>query len=272
MFGSVAKKKEKMEEVLVPAIDFSKKIEMGAPCEHNKLSLYPRTGNVNTYGNQIVEFVIPSSSKGNYFQSENSYLQFRINNTSAAPFIIDSSAMSFILKYEVFFGGQRLSSAPEAGMFGAILLDHNVSADDRSTSWNAAAPGHLRRRGQTIPAGGYLDVAIPISAGILNPQALEKNVPMSQLRDDLLIAVTIAPVSRWGRIASGTLSVANAEVQLYINKMIYQVSMLKLDGSGAIVNIPARVKSVKQLFAYLQDFQAIHQCIPPYQPMQQLTR
>ncbi|KAJ1616734.1 hypothetical protein T492DRAFT_850617 [Pavlovales sp. CCMP2436] len=287
-------------------IDFSQKFQMGAPAEYNKLSLYPRTGNVNTYGGQIVEFVVPSSSKGNYFQSENSYSQFRINNTSAAPFIIDSSAMSLILKYEVFFGGQRLSSAPEAGMFGAILLDHTVSADDRSTGWNAAGtiiPSYstgtptVASLQSDASSGGYLDVAIPISSGILSPQGLEKNIPMSQLRDDLLVSITIAGVSRWGRIGSGTLTPANADVQLYINKTIYQVSMLKLDGrvdesiyksltnqtftipctdmrhysqnipagTGAIVNIPARFKSVKQLFCVftrLGSNSTVHTVVP----------
>ncbi|KAJ1621094.1 hypothetical protein T492DRAFT_847293 [Pavlovales sp. CCMP2436] len=96
-------------------------------------------GAVEYIGDMVVEFVIPSSSK--------------------VPFIIDSSAMSLILKYEVFFGGQRLSSAPEA--------------DDRSTGWGS--------------------------------------------------------VGRWGRIASGTLSVANADVQMYINKMVYQTKQFIKD-------------------------------------------
>lgn len=290
-----------MKETLTPEMDYAADIKIGAPAQLKKLSLYPRTGNVNVFGNQTFEIVIPSSSKGHYFQNDQSYLQFRINNNSAVPIILDASAFSILNKVEVFFGGSRLSSVTNIGMFGNMLLDHNVSADDRSTVWSAAgtaipnytsgtptvttlqadnAVGVFSRRGHTIGAGGFLDVAIPLPAGILSPQGSEKSWPMSQLKDDLIIAITTAPVSRWFRIASGTLTVANAESQVYINKVIYQCSMLQVAGTvdeaiykslpnqtftipcsdvmcytqavsagtGAIINIPARLKSVKQIF------------------------
>jgi len=291
-----------MKETLTPEMDFAADIKIGAPVVGlKKLSLYPRTGQVNVFGNQTVEIVIPASSKGHYFQNDQSYLQFRINNTSAVPIILDASAFSVWNKAEVFFGGTRLSSVNNIGMFGNMLLDHNVSADDRSTVWNAAGTaipnytsgtasattlqadqqvGVFSRRGHQIGAGGFLDVAIPIPAGILSPQGSEKSWPMSQLKDDLIIALTTAPISRWFRIASGTLTAANADAQIYLSKIVYQCSMLQVTGAvdemiykslpnetftipcsdvmnytqsisagtGAIINIPARLKSVKQIF------------------------
>ncbi|KAJ1616462.1 hypothetical protein T492DRAFT_850807 [Pavlovales sp. CCMP2436] len=133
---------------------------------------------------------------------------------------------------------------------------------------------------QTIAAGWFLDVAIPICAGILSPQGMMKNLPSSQLKDDLILTITTSPLPRWGRIARGVLSVANAEAQISISKVIYQRSMLHVDGrvdeaiykplknqtftipctdirrysqtitasTGAIINISARFKSVKQIF------------------------
>ncbi|KAJ1639303.1 hypothetical protein T492DRAFT_832927 [Pavlovales sp. CCMP2436] len=58
----------------------------------------------------VIEFVIPASSKGHFFQNDQSYLQFRINNATNASFIIDASAFSILNKVEVFFGGNRMSS------------------------------------------------------------------------------------------------------------------------------------------------------------------
>ncbi|KAJ1635444.1 hypothetical protein T492DRAFT_1132054 [Pavlovales sp. CCMP2436] len=111
--------------------------------------------------------------------------------------------MSLISKIEVFFGGQRLSSAPECGMFGTILLDHNVSADDRSTGW--------------------------ASAGLSMGENRKWHV-----------------ISRKCRRAT-----------------VYQ--QIYLSGSGAIVNIPARFKSVKQLFCVftrLGNNTTVHTTVP----------
>ncbi|KAJ1630256.1 hypothetical protein T492DRAFT_840146 [Pavlovales sp. CCMP2436] len=76
--------------------------------------------------------------------------------------------MSIIGETEVFFGGSRLSSVPEL-----------VSADDRFTTWNAS--------GTTLSS---------YSSGMM------KNLPMSQLKDDLLIAFTTSALPRRGRIGS----------------------------------------------------------------------
>jgi hypothetical protein len=309
-----------MNEVLTNELTYSKAVEMGAPADLKKLSLYPRTGQVNVFGSQVIEIVIPASSKGHYFQNDQSYIQFRINNTSAVPFIIDVSAFSLLGKVEVFFGGSRISSVDNVGMFCNMLLDNAVSADDRSTVWSAAGvatpsytsgvptavtlqndalTGVFSRRGQTIAPGSFIDVALPIPAGLLSPQGLSKSLPMSQLKDDLILSITTSAVSRWGRIASGTLTAASAEAQLFISRVIYQCSMLQLDGrvdemiykslpnetftipatdvmqyyqnvsagSGAVINVPARLKSVKQIFCVFSRLSAsttIH-ITPPVQ-------
>ncbi|KAJ1641149.1 hypothetical protein T492DRAFT_831601 [Pavlovales sp. CCMP2436] len=189
MFGSVAKKNSfgsvannlfiwfGSQKKYVKRLE-CKTIEMDAPSKKKELSLYPRTGN------------------------------FRINNTPAVPFIIDSSAMSIIGKTEVFFGGARLFSVPEM-------------ADDRSTSWNAT---------------GTIILTLSGTPTVVTLQA---------------DASAVLP--RWGRIGSGVLSVANAETQIYMT------------GSGAIINIPARLKSVKQIFCVfsrLSSSTVVH-TIPP---------
>lgn len=179
--------------------------------------------------------------------------------------------------------------------FVTMLLDQSVNAVDRSTTWNASGTaiplqtaitatatanydiqtGAFSRRGQTIRAvagSNFIDVCIPIPCGVLGVLGATKNIPMSQLKDDLILAITLSPTQRWGRFttaallnaaSTGALALAGAtaaETGLSISNVIFQASMIQLPGKVAEEINSSRNKGVYTIPC--TDVQTYTQSIP----------
>jgi hypothetical protein len=230
-----------------------------------------------------------------YFCPDKTYLQYTLRSTVLATtaYVLDASGYSPIQSIDVYFGSNKVSSVTDAHILGNFMLDHTVSATDRGTSLgpfgcsesilNVGAVStpvavYARNgRAMATAANSTIDVAIPL-IGIIGPGMVTKCIPLSLLRDDIRIEITLNPIFNWvtgAPLIEGAIVCENFKLQTDLirldsaveQKLIASVprgimtipgsdflsySSVIAPNSGAISwNIPCRAKSVQAVYIVL---------------------
>lgn len=281
-----------MEEVLPQTYQYDKSLQVSASAEAHRITLTPTNGN-SFVGRGRVIFQLPSGSTGMYFQPNRTFLQYSLRSTVVATtaFQVDASAYSPINEISVYFGSTRVSSITDAHILGNFMLDHMVSASDRGTSlgvYGCADFQHLTaaavngvvplntRNGRTMAtaANSKLDFCIPL-IGLFGPGNCLKAIPLSLLRDDIRIELTLNPVFNWvtgAPLAEGNVVAEDFKLQTEVIRLDSAVEQQIISsvpkgimtipatdflcystvvnaGSGAISwLIPCRAKSVQAIY------------------------
>ena len=232
----------------------------------------------------IVRIDIPTSGRGTYLDSQNSYLKFKITNTSTttggagATITVDSHASSFINRCLVSYSGYTLEDISEYGQLHSILFDNNISFDERKTihAISAGCAEADSRAGADIATGASLEVFFPLISSIVGLNA-DKYIPLGKLTasDSLRLELTLESAGIAVKTANstdtGTFTISDVE---YVASMValsdeaenmvsratggtYRVhgdsyraynANLQSGVSLSAINIPVKVSSLKTLF------------------------
>ena len=148
----------------------------------------------------IVRIDIPTSGRGTYLDSQNSYLKLKLTNTSvnssnaAAAITIDSHASSLISRLMVLYSGYTLEDINEYGQLHSILFDNNISFDERKTihAISAGCAEADSRAGAAIAAGGSVELFFPLISSIVGLNA-DKYIPLGKMTasDALRLELTL---------------------------------------------------------------------------------
>jgi hypothetical protein len=240
-----------MEEVLPKNFEFDKPLKVAAAAESHRITLTPISGTSYTGRGRII-FNLPSGSNGMYFNPTNTYLQYTLRSTVLATtaFTLDASGYSPIQSINVFFGSVQVSQVTDVHLLGNMLIDHTCSMADRGTSLtpmgcadmvgNVALQTPRNGRAMALAANSTIDIAIPL-IGLFGPGNCTKAIPLSLLRDDIRIEITLNPIFSW--VTGAPL----AEGNVVIEQVKLQAEVIRLDSAveqQLIASVPKGVMSI----------------------------
>ena len=141
----------------------------------------------------VAKFEIPTGIDGQYLDTTQTYLLFKVKNSDPAAFPMypDHSAASFISKIEVYSSSQLVETINSYNVLYSSLVDAQMSGNDRQafmsithgTDLDAVTDTvNFSRGGQLMLAGQTYQFAVPLISGIVGTN-LNKMLPIGCLTD-----------------------------------------------------------------------------------------
>jgi hypothetical protein len=155
-------------------------------------------------GNDNPKFDIPTGRRGQYIDTTQSYLQFRVNAPVSAvgnpePITLDGSAYCFFQRMTILSSGQTLEDITEYANFANSQLDMGVSPVVKQTAFNIMVgcntdplnTGNVVRSGVTIQPNTSRIFTLPLISGILGAQGSTKYLPVGAISSDLRLELVL---------------------------------------------------------------------------------
>ena len=192
----------------------------------------------------VAKFEIPCGIDGQYIDTTQTYLLFKVQNTDPAffPFYPDHTAASFISKIEVYSSSQLVETINAYNVLYSALVDAQMGPMDRQgflsithgSDLDAAANTvNFSRGGQLMTYNNTYTFALPLISGIIGTN-LNKMLPIGNLTD-LRVEVT------WESSSQAVLSATTTPVATNIWKitsaeLVLQVLTLDREIHSQLIN------------------------------------
>ena len=194
--------------------------KMGAVPEDLRYSLLPSSAQARSYTSQIypsngskfawqskLVINVPTGSPGTWLVPHESLLQFTFHNDSDITVKLDSGAHSLFSRLEVYHGPNLVESIAEVDTLHDLLLNAQMSLDQRTGSWARVSGGYVAAAGQEVsyatrvnmalwgrdvPAGGSVTLAMQLPSSLVGCCA-SKYLPLSLMSgSDVRIELTMS--------------------------------------------------------------------------------
>ena len=224
--------------------DFNLTPKSSAPqCTSRRVNVLPLSGN-NFSPGDVAKFEIPCGISGQYVDTTQTYLLFKINCKDPAGFNMypDHSAAAFIAKLEVYSSSQLVETINGYNVLYASLLDSQMGPLDRMGPLSIVAGTDLDAQSNTVnfsrgginmTYGNTYTFAVPLVSGIIGTN-LNKMLPVGLLQDCRL-EIT------WENNANAIISATNTAVSTNVwtvtsAELVLQVLTLNSDVHNMIAN------------------------------------
>jgi len=177
-------------------------------------------GNSHASGTPI-KINIPAGRKGTYLDCSQSYIKFKVDNTTGAVLTLSGSgAWVFIQRLDVYHGSNLLESINEYGRLHQALYDMGMNMGDKDTAGTfegsivqtyttpATFAGSTiysldepNRIGVNIASGADETFYIPLVSGVVG-QLVDKYIPLGEMSADLRLEFTLYQANIAGQHAS----------------------------------------------------------------------
>lgn len=221
-------------------VDMDLHVKESAPhCVSRKVNVLPLSGNLFN-PNDIAKFEIPVGVAGQYLDTSQSYLYFRVKNVDPAnvPLFVDHNAASFIQKIEVYSSSMLIETINAYNVLYSTMLDTQTGALDRQT-YQSQILGtdqdvnnvvNTSRGGIQIVATQTVAFALPLFSGVIGT-GNSKNLPIGDLTD-LRLEITwetnanacLTPTST--SISTNIWQIVQAELALQVLQMDHDVDRM----------------------------------------------
>ena len=221
-------------------VDMDLHVKESAPhCVSRKVNVLPLSGNLFN-PNDIAKFEIPVGVGGQYLDTTQTYLYFRVKNVDPAniPLFVDHNASSFIQKIEVYSSSMLLETINAYNLLYSTMLDTQTGALDRQT-YQSQILGtdqdinnvvNTSRGGIQIVGGQTVAFVLPLFSGVIGT-GNSKNLPIGDLTD-LRLEITwetnanacLTPTST--SISTNIWQIVQAELALQVLQMDHDVDRM----------------------------------------------
>eukprot|EP00873_Tetraselmis_striata_P039775 jgi/Tetstr1/460039/TSEL_005359.t1 len=177
-----------------------------------------------------VQLTIPCGNKGEFLNTRQSYLKFKLHNldsTAGNSMTLDYSAHSVIRLLEVVYGSNVLEYIDQYPVLMALLEDSQ--GDTLQAAWGGSVTeGRSNtgpRTGATIGGGSEITVCLPLCSGVLGTMA-SKYIPVGDMvRNHLRMNLTLA--------SKEDLQVSTAARDWAVSDVEFCAEIVKLDAGVA---------------------------------------
>ena len=182
-------------------------------------------------GGDNPKFDIPTGRRGQYIDTTQSYLQFRVTgpDLGGGAITLDGSAYCFFQRMTVLSSGQILEDINEYANFANSQLDMGVSPVVKQTAFNimvgcnSDVNGNIVRSGVTIPETNSQIFTLPLISGILGAQGSTKYLPVGAISADLRLEFVLHSLQ------NAVINTDDAPTAWRINDMVLMLSYIELD-------------------------------------------
>jgi hypothetical protein len=163
------------------------------PVKKTRVSLQPSGGNSTFSALEQIEFNIPASRMGQFLNSQNTVLRYKIttpNNTN--DHYLDHNGSCVIQRIEVYNGSQLLENINNYNVLYSIMMDMQY---DIGIYQNALTITHGTNNTQFLGAlmnNKTAEIAMPLLSSVCGMLSSDKMLPLYKLSNGIRVVLTLA--------------------------------------------------------------------------------